>query len=118
MKHISINNREYDLETIKNDYKTAKKYKNVLLGEEFLFFKNMFKTYYISYETIKYAFRRIMAVPAGKKTIEVDYIVIADKRKELASAQIAGHVMAGEIMEELKQKAVGATFSMPERLKR
>lgn len=118
MKFISINNIESEKEILKNDFKNGKRYVNVYIGESFLFLKNGFNTYYISYESLKYAFRRVMVVPMGKKEIHVDYLIIADKRKELAQIKLAGHNVAASIIEELKIKAPTACFTCPERLKK
>ncbi len=119
MKYISVNNREYSREELEQDIASAKKIENIKLGEKFLFFKKGFnKTCYISYESLKCAFRRIMVVPAGKREIQVDYLVIADKRKELALIQMAGHNNAAAVMEELKLKAPDASFVCSDRLKR
>jgi len=117
MKYISINNIESENELLNNDFKNSNKYVNVRLGETFLFIKNGFKTFYISYETMKYVFRRVKVVNMGKREIHVDYLVIADKRKEFAEIKLAGHNIAVEIMEQLKNKAPNANFTCPERLK-
>ena len=118
MKFISINNIESQIQDLNEDYKKAKKYVNVYLGDDFLFLKNGFNRYYISYNSLKYAFRRVMVVPIGKKEIQVDYLIIADKRKELAQIKLAGRKVAIDIIEELKQKAPNANFTCPERIKR
>lgn len=118
MKFISINNIEKDKDELIIDFKNSQKYVNVYLGEKFLFLKTGFRTYYISYESLKYAFRRVMVVKMGKREIHVDYLIIADKRKELASIKLAGHNTAVTIIEELKSKAPNATFTCPERIKR
>ena len=118
MKYISINGREYSKEELDKDITGSEKFKNIKLGEKFLFFRKGLKTYYISYESLKCAFRRIMVVPAGKREIQVDYLVIADKRKELAVIQVAGHNIAAAVMEKLKIKAPNASFVCSDRLKR
>ena len=118
MKFTSVNNREYEVSELENDFENAKKFENVLIGNRFLFFKRGFLKYgYVSFESLKYAFRRVMVVPIKKKEIQVDYLVIAEKRKELALIQLAGHNVAAQILEEIKAKAPDATFTCPERLK-
>lgn len=118
MKFISINGYEEELESLKEDYKNIKKYKNVYLGNKYLFLKNGFSLYYIAYSSLKFAFRRVMVIPLRKKEIHVEYLIIADKRKELAQIKLAGHNIAVEILDALKEKAPNASFVCPERIKK
>lgn len=119
MKFTCINSFTHDNDELKADFKCAKKYENVMLGDHFLFFKKgLFNYCYISYDSLKFAFRRVMVVPIQKKEIQVDYLVIAEKRKELALIQLAGHNIAADILEDLKEKAPNAAFVCPDRLKR
>lgn len=117
MKYISLNNIQLEQETVMSEFKQAQKYSNVYIGNSVLFLKNGFSIYYITYETLKYAFRRVMVVPLLKKQIEVDYLVIADKRKELAQIKIPGHNMANTIIERLKEKSPNTNFKCPDRIK-
>lgn len=117
MKYYSINGIESEKYELDQDYKNSKKYVNVYLGDKFLFLKNGFSLYYIAFDKLKFAFRRVMVVPIGKKQISVEYLVIAEKRKELAQIKLAGHNIAIDILDELKVKAPNASFVCPERLK-
>jgi len=117
MKYISINSNSADEQQLKEDFKSAQKFVNVYLGDKFLFFKNGFKRYYIAYDTIKYAFRRVVETKMGRRVILIEHLVIAEKKTELAQVRLAGKNVALELMEALKQKAPEASFSCPDRLK-
>ena len=117
MKYISLNNISLEKEELDNDFNNSEKLANVYIGSRILFLKNGFNLYYITYETMKYAFRRVMVVPLFKKQIEVDYLVIADKRKELAQIKVPGHNIANSIIEKLKEKSPNTNFKCPDRIK-
>ena len=116
LKYISLISTDSNAEDFKDEYKNGRKYGKIVLGSNHLFIKNLFCTYYIGLDDLKYCFRRVMLVPAKRKSeLRVESLVIADDDRELAVVQLPGRNAALELFDELKKCAVNASFSCPQK---
>ena len=98
-----------DEAALRSDYAAGRAIGNVQLGNEFFFFKEKRKTYYIPYADMTRVFRRVVLVQAkmccGKGNLEVENIVVCTEKGEVAQVQLPG-ARAGVIMlEEIGKRA-------------
>lgn len=104
---------------LEQDRRGARQIGVIRFGNECLHFKAGFKNYYVPYDEIKRAYRRVMGVPAkmccGKGELRVESIVICDDNNELAVIQTPGERAAKEVIVELKDRAKNAVFTVPDK---
>ncbi len=116
MKFYSIDNYKVDKKDLMKDYEEAYAIDNIRLGKDNVFFRTGFKTYYIPYDKIYRYFRRIKVIPArfccGKFNLELEHLVICNKKKELAEIQLSGNRASKALMERLKQLAPNAKIGI------
>ena len=117
MRFVPICGDNRDRVVLLSDYKAGNLYKNICLGRSYFYFKSFFTAYYISYEDIKCAFKRVKVLPHKNGSLQVDYLVISDGIKELAEIQFAGRKAACEVFDELKKRCSNASFNCPKELK-
>lgn len=113
MRFVSIYGNSVDKAVLLSDYNSGILYKNICLGKSYFYFKSLFTKYYISYDEIKCAFKRIKVLPHKNGTLQVDYLVLSDGTKELAEIQFAGRKVAADVMDELKRRCTNASFHCP-----
>ena len=103
--------------SLSEEYASAHAVGVVRAGNEHLFFRVRLRTYFIRYDCIKRAFRRVTEVPAkmccGEGNFAIENLVLCDSEKELAVIQLPGTKAARLLMEELKGKMPHADFSAP-----
>ena len=116
MRFVSICQDSTDKSVLVSDYKSGILYKNICLGKSYFYFKSLFTKYYISYDDIKCAFKRVRVLPHKNGSLQVDYLVLSDGEKELAEIQFAGRRAATEVFDELKHRCKNATFNCPSSL--
>lgn len=113
MRFVSIYGSSVDKAVLLSDYKSGEFYKNICLGKSYFYFKSLFTKYYIPYDEIKCAFKRVKVLPHKNGTLQVDYLVLSDGTKELAEIQFAGRKAAADVMDELKRRCKNASFHCP-----
>ncbi len=118
MKFYPLSNTKLDDTVLNAGYKNAREIGKARLGDDCLFIREKFKTYYVSYNDITRVFRRVVLVPAkmccGKGDFEIEHIVVCTEAGELAQLQMPGE-RAGKIMlDELAKKASHAAVGKPE----
>ena len=113
----------YSLEGIKTaekqdmeqDYRQSREIGIVRLGKEHLYFRRLHKIYYIAYADIRRCFRRVMLVPAklccGRGDLEVENLVVCTDQGEAAQIQLPGAKAGKILLEELKIRLPGVSFT-------
>ena len=121
MRFIPLDEITSDLNSnqLKTDFKSAHQIGSIGLGENCLYLKKLFKTYYIPYSKITRAYRRVFLVPAqmccASGKLEVQSIVIESAKGELVNVNLPGERAVQILMEELKEKAPAAEYTCPEK---
>ncbi|MBR5896036.1 MAG: hypothetical protein IKZ39_00265, partial [Lachnospiraceae bacterium] len=69
-----------------------------------LFFRRLFKTYYISYADLSAAYRRVYMMK-GKRSLAAEFLVLVSDGREIANIGVPGSKNAREILETIKEKA-------------
>ncbi len=102
---------------LEREYREAHSVGAVRVGETVLFVKARLKNYYIPYTDIRRCFRRVQLVPAkmccGKGEFQIENLVLEGDAGELAQVQLPGTKAARLLMDELKVKMPGVSFSCP-----
>ena len=117
MKMHSLTTTLTDADSLDREFKAGREIGIIKLGERCLFFRKYLKIYYIPYQDITRAFRRVMEVPmkmcCGKGEFQMEYLVICAGEQEIAQIQLPGTKAARLVMDELKSKLPDAQFSSP-----
>lgn len=117
MSFKSIACEEVKSDSLKSEYKSGRKYGVITLSGNHLFFRRGFRKFFISYEAVECAFRRVYVLTARvkreKREIPVERLVIMNKGAEVAEIGLPGINAAKEIMGILKDKCKNATFEAP-----
>ena len=106
-----------DEAVLRSDYAAGRAIGNVQLGNEFFFFKEKRKTYYIPYADMTRVFRRVLLIPAtmccGKGDFEVENLVICTAEGEKAQVQLPGERAGKILLEELARLAPHVQVGKP-----
>lgn len=111
MKYISITTpvleEAPDLKALKNEYKTARKVGRIALGTEHLFSKKWLTVKYVQYKEIYRVFRRVecvdMKMCCANGQIQLENIVLCNKKEELIQIDLPGLKAAEAVIEEIKK---------------
>ncbi len=118
MKFISLCDKQSIKNDLDNDFKSADKYGKVRLSASCLYISKLFSNYFISFSDIAYCFRRVMIIPAKKRQLQVENVVIVDKdMKELAVVQLPGRKITQDFFNNFKAKDTAISFCCPDELK-
>lgn len=106
MKFIPvIENQIMSDEELKQELNDSVILGKVRFGKSCILYKKMFQTLYIKYESIHRAFRRIKAVPlkmcCGRGELQLEYLVLCDKKGELAEFDLPDKKAAEAAIAEL-----------------
>lgn len=117
MKFFPLTTQQSNEAALQQEYKDGRVIGNVHLGNEYLFFKEKRKIYYVPYGDIRRCFRRVMLVQTkmccGRGNLEVENLVISGESGELAQIQLPGE-RAGKIMlEEIARRAPHVQIGYP-----
>lgn len=108
---------EQECDFSKSAIKSGRKFGVITLTESHLFFRKGFTKYFISYDNIERAFRRVYQVPAKIRkenvNIPVERLVLMKNNAEIAEIGLPGIAKAKEIMDILKAKCPNASFDIP-----
>ena len=108
MKLNAVTEPAKDEAALEQDYKGAREIGVLRIGEEALFFRARFKTYYIPYRDISRYYRRVLMVPArlccGRGGVDVESLIVEGEAGELAQIQLPGTRAAKELMLVLKDR--------------
>ena len=104
MKFKGLTGNEEQSDVLKADYESAAKVGVISLGNSHLFFRKLFKTYYVSYSDLSAAYRRVYMVK-GKSSLAAEFLVLVSSGKEIANIGVPGSKNAREILETIKEKA-------------
>lgn len=119
MKFTPLTKPNTNIEEIEQDYKLAHKIGSAALGNKCFFFKKKLKTFYVSYDDLKQAFRRIYAVPAkmccANGDIELEHIVIITKSGIENEIPLPDKKAAEHLFAEMKEKAPSLDYSSPKK---
>lgn len=100
-----------DRRFLASEYKTAREFGNVRLGELHLFLRAGWKRYYIPYRDVRRCFRRVQLIGAPRGGgFEIENLVICGDAGELFQTQTAGKQAAILLMEELQKLVPEAEF--------
>ncbi|MCQ2593128.1 MAG: hypothetical protein MJ188_10145 [Treponema sp.] len=121
MKFISVEDST-ETSSLAQEYKGAREIGVVRLGETCLFFKKLFRIYFIPYKCLSRAYRRVLLVPAkmccGSGDLPVENLVIHNsKDEEVAVVSMPGAKAAVILLEELKVKSPETVTVCPEKPK-
>jgi len=109
MKFLPLTTTQKEADALSEEYKAAHQIGKVFLGTNTFFIKKGFKVYYIGFSEIHRAFRRVKAVPTriccGKGEIRLEYIVLCDKKNEIAEIYLPDERASTAIINELQQKS-------------
>lgn len=118
MNFFSIENSVEETMVLTQEYKSAHEIGAVRLGETYLFFKKLLKTFYIKYSDLYRAYRRVLIVPAkmccssGDFTVE-NLVIHNSKDEEVAVISIPTEKAGILLLEELKKKSPATLFKCP-----
>ena len=104
MKYKGLTGNEEQSDVLKADYEAATKVGVIALGNSHLFFRKLFKTYYVSYSDLSAAYRRVYMMK-GKNSLAAEFLVLVSDGKEIANIGVPGSKNAREILETIKEKA-------------
>ncbi|MCQ2583163.1 MAG: hypothetical protein MJ160_04560 [Treponema sp.] len=109
MKFLAITNPAEE-QKIKDELKSAERIDNVYLGESFLFYKKgLSKYFYIKYDDIYRAFRRVKSVPmklcCGRGELLLHYLVLSSNKAEIVEFDISTEAAAIKLLEVIPEKA-------------
>ena len=106
MKLYSISREAVKDESLLSEYAAAEQTGDLRLGENTLFFKVRLRTYFVPYQDIDKAFRRVFTIPAGSgRQIEMENLVICDAEKEIAQIRLPGKEAAKDVLKKLHELA-------------
>jgi len=105
MMYKSLIGKEEQSDVLKSDYEAGTKVGIISLGNSHLFFRKLFRTYYISYTDLSAAFRRVYMMNGRKNSLAAEYLVLVSDGKEIANIGVPGTKNAKEIIETIKEKA-------------
>lgn len=105
MKFNSFFDEEFKNDLLKAEFESGEKLGVVCLGESHLFFRKGLKNYFMAYEKLSRAFRRVYMIPRGKKQIAIENIFFCVGDKEVFSLSMAGKESAVILLEKIKEKA-------------
>lgn len=112
MKYTSLTSRTEEKALLHSEYAQAYAVGKLRLGQERLYFRAGFTTYYIPYCDIRRYFRRVTQVPAklccGKGNFEIESLVVCDSDKELAQIDLPGTRAAKAVMVRMAELAPDA----------
>ena len=116
MKFYSLEGiKTAEKQDIEQDYRQSREIGIVRLGKEHLYFRLLHKIYYIPYADIRRCFRRVMLVPAklccGRGDLEVENLVVCTDQGEAAQIQLPGAKAGKILLEELKIRLPGVSFT-------
>ena len=98
-------------------YQNARSIGVLKIGENCLFFRSGFRTFYIPFADIRRVFRRVQLVQArmccGRGNLSVENLVICGDKGELAQIQLPGEKAGIAALEELKTRIPGIPFTAP-----
>ena len=98
-----------ETEAVKAEIKAGERLGPVVLGDTDFIFKAGFTKYYIPYSEIKRLFRRVKVLPiknkkTGENSLQVEYVVLMNREKELAEIQLPGKKTAEDILLKVSEK--------------
>ena len=96
--------KEEQSDVLKADYESATKVGVIGLGNSHLFFRKLFKTYYVSYSDLSAAYRRVYMMK-GKSSLAAEFLVLISEGREIANIGVPGSKNAREILDTIKEKA-------------
>ena len=105
MKYRSLIGKEEQSDVLKSDYEAGTKVGIISLGNGHLFFRKLFRTYYIAYADLNAAFRRVYMMNGRKNSLAAEYIVLVSGDREIANIGVPGTKNAKGIIEIIKEKA-------------
>ena len=119
MRFFALTSVTAEKNVLSAEYKSGRKIGIVTVGDTCLFFKRRLRVYYIPYTEIHRCFRRVVAVKAtlccGKGNFEIENLVIQNDGKEVAQIQLPGTKAARILMDELKVRVPGGSFTAPKK---
>ena len=104
MKFKGLSGKEEQSDVLKADFDSATKVGVIALGNSHLFFRRVFKTYYVSYSDLSAAYRRVYMMK-GKNSLAAEFLVLISDGREIANIGVPGTKNAREILEIIKEKA-------------
>ena len=117
MRFNALSSVSVEKSILSTEYKSGREIGIVRLGDTCLFFRRKLRVYYIPYTEIHRCFRRVVAVKAtlccGKGNFEIEHLVIHNNDKEVAQIQLPGTKAAKILMDELKVRVPGGSFTAP-----
>jgi hypothetical protein len=119
LRFLALTSVTAEKDVLSAEYKNGREIGIVKLGDTCLFFRRKLKVYYIPYTEIHRCFRRVVAVKAtlccGKGNFEIENLVIHNNEKEVAQIQLPGTKAARILMDELKVRVPGGSFTAPKK---
>ena len=118
MRFFPLAGTAADDAALKTEYKAGRPIGAVRLGETRLYFRARRKIWYVPYECVTRAFRRVMLVSArmccGRGNLSVENLVLCGAEdQEIAQIQLPGERAGKILLEELKKKMPGIPFTCP-----
>ena len=105
MKFRSLIGKEEQNDVLKSDYEAGTKVGVISLGNSHLFFRKLFRTYYVAYADLSAAYRRVYMMNDRKNSLTAEFLVLVSDGKEIANIGVPGTKNAKEIIEIIKEKA-------------
>ena len=119
MKYYTVTGEVLSDAALGGEYRAARAFGVVRVGEAHLFFRAGMRTYAMPYGEIRRCYRRVMRVPlrmcCGKGNLDVENLVVDGDAGEVAQIQLPGTRAAQALMESLKQRMPEAEFVPPAR---
>ena len=119
MKYYTVTGEVLSDAALGGEYRAARAFGVVRVGEAHLFFRAGVRTYAMPYGEIRRCYRRVMRVPlrmcCGKGNLDVENLVVDGDAGEVAQIQLPGTRAAQALMESLKQRMPEAEFVPPAR---
>lgn len=90
-------------ETLRLEYRQAKKTVEARLGEHFLFYRYFIRIHAIAYEEIKKAYLRIESGEVGELPLTEHYLMILDRQGREHKLRMEHPEDAKEVLEHMKE---------------
>lgn len=100
----SILNTEFNSDELKEEYRNGERIGISCVGANHFFFTKGLNKYYIDYVSINRAYRRVMLIEKGKKTLRVENVIIESGEKEVAVVGMKTTEDAKRLLDALKSK--------------
>lgn len=119
MKLVCMTGEETDQETLRKEFKTARRFGEVRLGTAHLFYRYFIRIRYVSYGEITEAYLRQESGESGEFLLMENYLMMKMKNGSVHKLRMEREAYVREVLSELEKchKSVKIGFDRPSQSK-